>query len=100
MKGSGATTILSEETIRAMAVFGVLAFGVVPLAHGRGIEGGAASLGAVGIAVLGFVLLVPLRWKTGRELKIRSTTVMDSERHSRRRHSDSSQIGPLLGGRS
>ena len=72
MNGGKATTILLEETIRAMAVFGVLAFGVVPLAYRLGMQGGAALLGALGIAFLGFVLFVPLRLKTGREFKVAS----------------------------
>ena len=72
MNGSKATTILMEETIRAMAVFGVLAFGVVPLAYRLGMQGGAALLGALGIAFGGCVLFVLLRLKTGRELKVRS----------------------------
>lgn len=69
---SNAATILLEETIRAVAVFGVLAFGVVPLAYRLGMQGGAALLGALGVAFMGFVLLVPLRLKTGRQLKVRS----------------------------
>ena len=72
MNASKATTILLEETIRAMAVFGVFAFGVVPLAYRLGMQGGAALLGALGMAFLGFALFVPLRLKTGRELKVRS----------------------------
>jgi len=72
MKGNKATRILLEETIRAMAVFGVFAFGVVPLAYRLGVQGGAALLGALGIAFFGFVLFVPLRLKTGREFKVAS----------------------------
>ena len=72
MKGNKLATILLEETLRAMAVFGVLLFGVFPLAYRLGMEGSAALLGALGIAFLGFVLFVPLRLKTGREFKVAS----------------------------
>ncbi len=64
--------IITEEAIRTMAIFGVLLFGVVPLAHRLGVPAGTALLAALVLAVLAFVFLVPLRLKTGWEIKVAS----------------------------
>ncbi|MFW6135944.1 MAG: hypothetical protein ACOC7N_03890 [Chloroflexota bacterium] len=65
--------ILLEEAIRAMALFGVLVFGVVVhIVRLFDVPAGPALLGALGLALLGFVLFVTLRLKTGREFKVKS----------------------------
>jgi len=65
--------VLIEELIRAMAIFGVLAFGAVPIAHyGIGIRADIALLGALGLSVASFPVMVLLRLKTGREFKVTS----------------------------
>ena len=65
--------ILIEELIRAMAIFGVLAFGAVPIAHyGIGIRADIVLLGALVLSVASFPVMVLLRLKTGREFKVTS----------------------------
>ena len=65
--------ILIEELIRAMAIFGVLAFGAVPIAHhGIGIRADIVLLGALALSVASFPVMVLLRLKTGREFKVTS----------------------------
>lgn len=73
MKYPKVAEILLEEAIRAMALFGVLLFGVVVhLVRLFDVPAGPALLGALGLALLGFALFVVLRLKTGREFKVRS----------------------------
>jgi hypothetical protein len=65
--------LVLEEAIRAMALFGVLLFGVVVhVVRLFDAPAGPALLGALGLAVLGFVVFTVLRLKTGREFKVRS----------------------------
>ncbi len=73
MKHHQVARILLEEAIRAMALFGVLLFGiVVHVVRLFDVPAGPALLGALGLALLGFVVLVAGRLETGRELKVRS----------------------------
>ena len=73
MKPAKVIRILIEEAIRAMALFGVLFFGgVVHLVRLFNVPAGPALLGALGFALLGFVVFVAMRLKTGREFKVAS----------------------------
>ena len=73
MKPAKEIRILIEETIRAMALFGVLFFsGVVHLVRLFDVPAGQALLGALGLALLGFAVFVAMRLKTGREFKVAS----------------------------
>ena len=64
--------IITEEAIRTMAIFGVLLFGAGPLARRLGVPAGTGLLAALVLAVLAFLFLVPLRMKTGWEIKVAS----------------------------
>jgi hypothetical protein len=73
MKRREVAWILLEEAIRAMALFGMLVFGVVVhVVRLFDMPAGPALLGAFSTALLGFVVLVAARLETGREFKVRS----------------------------
>lgn len=73
MKRREVAWILLEEAIRAMALFGILVFGVVgPLLRLFDVPIEPALLGALALTVLGFAVFLTLRLKTGREFKVKS----------------------------
>lgn len=73
MKHREVARVLLDEAIRAMALFGMLLFGVVaPLLRLFDVPMGPALLGALGLALLGFIVFTILRLKTGREFKVKS----------------------------
>lgn len=65
--------ILMEEAIRAMAIFGIILFGVVPLANAF-VPDGAVSIFTVllPLLIVAFLLFTIVRRQTGRRFQLSS----------------------------
>ncbi len=72
MRSRNLVRILAEETFRAIAIFGILAFGgMVPLIYVFNLPFRPALLATLGIVGAVFVVMIIARLRAGREVKLR-----------------------------